>query len=115
MFDQVVLFYRFLRERQQVDDHILELSEGGVKIKIPDVNDEEFGTQCGNNTVDENFVVIKPAVRVDFPPGYSISSPPTINLVRSFPSLWSLMSTTNEQYVTFRPFGIFDLRMNRIV
>jgi hypothetical protein len=25
------------------------------------------------------------------------------------------MSTTNEPYVTFRPFGIFDLRMNRIV
>jgi hypothetical protein len=25
------------------------------------------------------------------------------------------MSTTNEPYVTFRLFGIFDLRMNRIV
>jgi hypothetical protein len=25
------------------------------------------------------------------------------------------MSTTNEPYVTFRPFGILDLRMNRIV
>jgi hypothetical protein len=25
------------------------------------------------------------------------------------------MSTTNEPYVTFRPFGISDLRMNRIV
>jgi hypothetical protein len=25
------------------------------------------------------------------------------------------MSTTNEPYVTFRPFGIFDLRMNLIV
>jgi hypothetical protein len=25
------------------------------------------------------------------------------------------MSTTNEPYVTFRPFGIFDLRMNIIV
>jgi hypothetical protein len=25
------------------------------------------------------------------------------------------MSTTNEPYVTFRPFGIFYLRMNRIV
>jgi hypothetical protein len=25
------------------------------------------------------------------------------------------MSTINEPYFTFRPFGIFDLRMNRIV
>jgi hypothetical protein len=25
------------------------------------------------------------------------------------------MSITNAPYVTFRPFGIFDLRMNRIV
>jgi uncharacterized membrane protein len=25
------------------------------------------------------------------------------------------MSTTNEQYVSFRPFGIFDLCMNQIV
>jgi hypothetical protein len=25
------------------------------------------------------------------------------------------MSTTNEPYVTFRPFGKYDLRMNRIV
>jgi hypothetical protein len=25
------------------------------------------------------------------------------------------MSTTNEPYVTFRPFGISDLRMNQIV
>jgi hypothetical protein len=25
------------------------------------------------------------------------------------------MSTTNEPYVTFRPFGIFDLHMNQIV
>jgi hypothetical protein len=38
-----------------------------------------------------------------------------VNMVRSFSSLWSLISTTNEPYVTFRPFGIFDLRMNRIV
>jgi hypothetical protein len=41
--------------------------------------------------------------------------PPTVNLVRPFSSLWSLISTTNDPYVTFRPFGIFDLRMNRIV
>jgi hypothetical protein len=31
------------------------------------------------------FTVVKPAVRVDFSPGYSILSPPTVNLVRSFP------------------------------
>jgi hypothetical protein len=29
--------------------------------------------------------------------------------------LWSLMSTTNQPYVTLRTFGIFDLRMNIIV
>jgi hypothetical protein len=61
------------------------------------------------------FAVVNPAVRVDLSPGYSIWSLPTVNLVRSFSSLWSLMSTTNEPYVTFRPFGIFDLRMNLIV
>jgi hypothetical protein len=38
-----------------------------------------------------------------------------VNLVRSFSYLWSLISTTNEPYVTLRPFGIFDLRMNLIV
>jgi hypothetical protein len=36
-------------------------------------------------------------------------------MVRSFSSLWSLISTTNEPYVTLRPFGIFYLRMNLIV
>jgi hypothetical protein len=61
------------------------------------------------------FAVFKPAVQVDLSPGYSIWSPPTVYLVRSFSSLWSFMSTTNEPYVTFRPFGILDLRMNRIV
>jgi hypothetical protein len=61
------------------------------------------------------FAVVKPAVRVDLSPGYSILSPPTVNLVRSFYSLWSLMSTTNDPYVTLRPLGIFDLRMNLIV
>jgi hypothetical protein len=61
------------------------------------------------------FAVVKPVVQVDLSPGYSILSPPTVNLVRSFSSLWSLMSTTNEPYVTFRPFGIFDLRMSRTV
>jgi hypothetical protein len=30
-------------------------------------------------------------------------------------SLWLLIFTTNEPYVTLRPFGIFDLFMNRIV
>jgi hypothetical protein len=61
------------------------------------------------------FAVVRPAVRVDLSPGYSILSPPTVNRVRYFSSLWSFMSTTNEPYVTFRPFGISDLRMNRIV
>jgi hypothetical protein len=61
------------------------------------------------------FAVVKPAVRVDLSPGYSIVSPPTVNLVRSFSSLWSLMSTTNEPYVTLSPLGIFDLRINHIV
>jgi hypothetical protein len=61
------------------------------------------------------FAVVKPAVWVDLSPGYSIWSPPMVNLVHYFSSLWSFMSTTNEPYVTFRPFGISDLRMNRIV
>jgi hypothetical protein len=61
------------------------------------------------------FYVVKPAVRVDFSPGYSIGSPPMVNLVRSFSSLWPLISTTNEPYVTLRLLGIFDLRMNLIV
>jgi hypothetical protein len=61
------------------------------------------------------LAVVKPAVRVDLSPGYSIWSPPTVNLVRSFSSLWSLISTTNEAYITLRPLGIFDLRMNLIV
>jgi hypothetical protein len=61
------------------------------------------------------FALVKPAVQVDLSPGYSILSPPTVNMVRSFSSLWSLMSTTNEPYVTFRPFGISDLCMNRIL
>jgi hypothetical protein len=61
------------------------------------------------------FAVVKPAVRVDLSPVYSIWSPPMVNLVRSFSSLWSLISTTNEPYVTFRPCGIFDLRMNPIM
>jgi hypothetical protein len=59
------------------------------------------------------FAVVKPAVRFDLSPGHS--TPPTVNLVRSFSSLWSLISTTNEPYVTLRPFGIFYLRMNLIV
>jgi hypothetical protein len=28
---------------------------GGVQIKIIDVNDKEFGTWGGNNTIDEDF------------------------------------------------------------
>jgi hypothetical protein len=57
---------------------------GGVQIKIINVNDNEFGSQGGNNAVDEDFAVVKPAVQVDLSPGYSIWSPPTVNLVRSF-------------------------------
>jgi hypothetical protein len=61
------------------------------------------------------FAVERPAVLVDLSPGYSIWSPPTVNRVLSFYSLRSLMSTTNDPYVTFRPFGMSDRRMNRIV
>jgi hypothetical protein len=38
-----------------------------------------------------------------------------VNLVRSFSSLWSLISTANEQYVTWLPSRIFYLRMDLIV
>jgi hypothetical protein len=38
-----------------------------------------------------------------------------VNLVRSFSSLWSLISTTNKPHVTLRPLGIFDLRINLFV
>jgi hypothetical protein len=61
------------------------------------------------------FAVVRPAVRADLSPGYSIWLPPTVNFVLYFSSLWSLMSTTNEPYVTFRPFGMSGLRMNRIL
>jgi hypothetical protein len=61
------------------------------------------------------FAVVKPAVRVDLSPGYSIVSPPTVNPVRSCSSLWSLMSYTNDPYVTLRPLEMFDLRIDLIV
>jgi hypothetical protein len=61
------------------------------------------------------LAVVSPAVLVDLSPGYSIWSPPTVNRVLSYSSLWSLMSTTNDPYVTFRPFGMSDRRMNRNV
>jgi hypothetical protein len=61
------------------------------------------------------FAVVRPAVQVDLSPGYSIWSPPTVNRVLSFSYLWSLISTTNDPYVTVRPFGMSDRRMNRIV
>jgi hypothetical protein len=61
------------------------------------------------------FAVVSPAVLVDLSPGYSIWSPLTVNRVLSFSSLWSLISTTNDPYVTFRPLGMSDRRMNRIV
>jgi hypothetical protein len=59
--------------------------------------------------------VVSPAVLVDLSSGYSILSPPTVNRVLSLSSLWSLMSTTNDPYVTFRPFGMADRRINRSV
>jgi hypothetical protein len=61
------------------------------------------------------FAVVRPAVLFDLSPGYSIWSPPLVNRVLSFSSLWSLISTTNDQYVTFGPFGMSDRRINRIV
>jgi hypothetical protein len=61
------------------------------------------------------FAAVKPAVRVDLSPGYSMLSPPTVNMVRSFSSLWSLISTANKPYITLRSSGIFDLCMNLIV
>jgi hypothetical protein len=61
------------------------------------------------------FAVVSPAVLVDLSLGYSIWSPPTVNRVLSLSSLWSLMSTMNDPYVTFRPFGMSDRRMNLIV
>jgi hypothetical protein len=61
------------------------------------------------------LAVVSPAVLVDLSPGYSIWSPPTVNRVLSLSSLWSLMSTTKDPYVTFRPFGMADRRINRIV
>jgi hypothetical protein len=61
------------------------------------------------------LAAVSPVVLVDLSPGYSIWSPPTVNHVLSFSSLWSLMTTTNDPYVTFRPFGMADRCMNRIV
>jgi hypothetical protein len=61
------------------------------------------------------LAVVSPAILVDLSPGYSIWSPPMVNHVLSLSSLWSLMSTTNDPYVTFHPFGMADRRINRIV
>jgi hypothetical protein len=61
------------------------------------------------------FAVVSPDVLVDLSPGYSIWSPPTVNRVLPFSSLWSLISTMNDPYVTFRPFGMSARHMNRIV
>jgi hypothetical protein len=61
------------------------------------------------------LAVVSPAVLVDLSPGYSIWSPPTVNRVLSLSSLWSLMFTTKDPYVTFRPCGMADCRINRIV
>jgi hypothetical protein len=58
------------------------------------------------------FAVVNPAVLVDLSPGYSIWSRPTVNLVLSLSSLWSLMSTTNDPHVTFDPCGMVDHRIN---
>jgi hypothetical protein len=49
---QIVLFDRFLREQRQIDHHIFKSSEGGVQIKIRDVNDKELGALGGNDTID---------------------------------------------------------------
>jgi hypothetical protein len=61
------------------------------------------------------FAIVSPAVLVDLSPGYSIWSSPMVNRVLSFSSLWSLVSTTNDPFVTFHSFGMSDRRMNRIV
>jgi hypothetical protein len=61
------------------------------------------------------LAVVSPAVMVDLSPGYSIWSPSTVNRVIYLSSLWSLMSTTNDPYVTFRPCGMADRSINRIV
>jgi hypothetical protein len=61
------------------------------------------------------LAVVSPAVLVDLSPGYSSWSPPMVNRVLSRSSLWSLMSTTNDPYVTFCSFGMADRRINRIV
>jgi hypothetical protein len=61
------------------------------------------------------LAVVSPAVLVDLSPGYSIWSPQTVNSVLSLSSLWYLMSTTNDPYVTYRPCGMDDRRINRIV
>jgi hypothetical protein len=60
------------------------------------------------------FAVVSPAVLGDLSPGHSIWSPPTVNRALFFSSLWSLISTTNDPYVTFRPFGMSNRSMNRI-
>jgi hypothetical protein len=56
------------------------------------------------------FDVVKPVVQVDLSPGYSILSPPTVSLVRYIYSLCSLISTTNESYVTRHPFGTYFVK-----
>jgi hypothetical protein len=113
---QSVLVDCFLRELFQIDYHIFESSKGGVHIEFFDVNDHELGACGRNDTVDNIFFsVVSPAVLVDLSPGYSIWSPPTVNCVLSLSSLWSLISTMNDPYMTFRPFGMLDRRMNLIV
>jgi hypothetical protein len=88
---------------------------GGAQIKIIDVNDKEFGTWGGDDTVDEDFCRSETCCSRGLVPWI-------FNLVASngqsstfFFLFVILMSTTNEPYVTFRPFGISDLRMHRIV
>jgi hypothetical protein len=61
------------------------------------------------------FAFVSPAVLVDLSPGYSIWSPPMVNCVLSFSYLWSLISTMNDPYVTFLPFGMSDRCIHRIV
>jgi hypothetical protein len=48
---------------------------------------QESGPRRGNGAVENHFVVVMPALRVDLSPGYSIGSPPTVKCVRSVFSL----------------------------
>jgi hypothetical protein len=61
------------------------------------------------------LAVVSPAALVDLSPGYSIWSPPTVDQVLSLSYLSSVMSTTNDPYVTFCPCGLADRCINPII